>query len=243
MEGLITDFDIDVHRSKMGIFKNRLRENGQWNYEAQNGSSYEFTLKDGTMLNVYEFGIDKDDKRYDGFKFLLAEINGVPVGFVSIGFFYSNEKNVVTKSFSNVESIIKGKGVGGRLEAVKNYVLQREANSRGTIVDIGMDENKETIMARARDIESEFDADKDRDKYLRRLKELVEKRGYWLSLYGKGGKSGYTNVDRITKDRDKETRERLFFKRFRKGDDLPEIRGKIGINNMDLKKEAEKIRW
>lgn len=235
MEGIITDFDREVYRKKAGLFKDRLKEGGHWNYEVENGDKFSFVLKDGTQLDVLEYRLDKEDRRYDQFKFLLAEIGGVAVGFLNFGIISPNEKTVVGKSASNIGVLIKSKGIGGRLNAVRDYLLQKEANKIGTIIVIGDDENETTIGNEFRTISDEFNYNSFAQRFKRRLSELIVNRQNWLALYGPEGRSGYKYLRGAGRGK--------FFRRFRKGDPLPKLNCTMEKNDTSLKYEVEKIRW
>lgn len=230
MESAISEFDRRIQDDTMDLWRTRLGERGVWNYEVENGDKYVFTLKDGRNLEILDYLIVKKDSKGRKTHLLLSEIDGLPVGILTVSINDDSlfgEKECET---TNNRVLTKGLGIGNRMEKVKQFILQKMANQTGSIVNVLDDENRRLMEIETYSLKNELEESGDDVAYKNKVKELFKNRQIWLSIYGPGGKAGYdwSNEFRIVK-------------RFKMGDPLPVLNCEVDTNDTSIKLEIEKV--
>lgn len=234
-----TEFDKKTHVRNLGWFRELLREDGVWEYEIIGREKYVFNLRGGEKLEIIHFEMKIENGECEWNDFLLAEIEREEVGYLYLGVHLPNRKDKTSKAVSDIDVLVKGLGIGGRLEAVKQLLLQRRANNIGVIKNVIFDENQIWIDKEMTQINRKFRKNSNLTEYKNNITELLIKRQNWLVIYGNGGKGNYEHHEIKSVFWGSEGKE--IYKIYQPGEAIPRLNCEVKQTRVDLRKRASKF--
>lgn len=176
------EFDRSVFRDEMNLVRGRMNSEGFRYFEVENENMYETVDRDGKKLTilVYKQVMSQDVPYELGGWYLFTVQNGEIVGYTGAHVEgYLDEQFIRAKTSYSVVCQ-KGRGVGGAMERVNEYMMQKFANEYGDLVRVETDANKSMIEKKMWDeVSREL------------ISEMIVSRQLWLELFGPQGKRGF----------------------------------------------------
>ena len=184
-----------LYGRKMCLWRDRVARGLIGDFE--NRRKFDFRLKDGRSLEILEYGFAFNNFKDDGKEkvFLLAMSEDKVLGFMSI-YVSRSSREGEWEADTNVAVVEQGAGVGGRLEIVKQYILQDIANRFDMPIVNRITDQNSWLMDECGNIAyDEYKKTGDLDAYIDKLRLLIMSRQYWWVLYGNGERGGYSWED------------------------------------------------
>ncbi len=215
------EFDSSVFREEMNLVRGRMNSEGFRYFEVENENKYETVDRDGRKLTllVYKKVISQETPHeLDGW-YIFAVANGGIVGYTGAHIEgHLDEQFIRAKTSYSVVSQ-KGKGIGGAMERINEYLMQKFSSEYGDMDRVETDANKSIIDKKMWGEVSQ-----------QLISEMLVSRWLWLGLYGPNGRQGFEreNDYEVTKT-------------YRQSDQLPDVGMKKSKNDLPIGRITDMI--
>lgn len=199
-------YDGKIFDSEISFVSSRMNSEGFRYFDVEGEKKYETKDREGRKVTIFVYKeiIPKETPYILDAWYLFAVQNKKIIGYLVAhidGYLRENELLCTgTTSYSVAKQ--KGKGIGGAMEKINGYMMQKWANENVELEREERDGNKEQIeLALANSGLS-----------VEKVGEMLVSRQIWLELYGINGKVGFRKKDNYT-----------VAKAYKKGDPLPHL--------------------